>query len=175
MPTRYLFARGLLELKERRFDDLRQTTAKIREGALAPEDPDRTEEKAAAYLEGRAFLAQRNAEGALEALSRAVSLSGYEYAIYRRGLAEAYLASKKLPEALSAARQASGPLDPTDLRLDLALDRERALLTLAETQKAMGRASEAAEPARQFLAAWAKADPGLPDTARARKLAAAAP
>ena len=61
VPTRYLFARGVLELREGRLDEVRRTAAKILEGALPPENPDRTEQKAAAYLRGRALLAERKA------------------------------------------------------------------------------------------------------------------
>ena len=168
VPTRYLFARGRLELREKRFADVRRTADKILEGALPTGDPDRTEEKAAACLRGEALLAEGKPDAAIEELSRAVSLSGYEYRLYRLELAEAYLGAKKVPEALAAARQSAAPLDPVDPRLDLELDRTRALLTLAETQKAMGRTKEASSLARQFLALWARADGGLPEPARAR-------
>jgi eukaryotic-like serine/threonine-protein kinase len=175
IPTRYLFARGMLELREKRFEDARKTAAKILEGALPQGNPDRTEEKAAAYLRGRALLAQGKTDAAIDELSHAVSLSGYEYGIYRLGLAESYLASGKLPEAMAAARQSVAPLDPVDPRLDLELDRTRALLTLAEVEKAMGRPSEAsAAEARRFLDLWRRADPGLPEVTQAKKLAGAA-
>jgi tetratricopeptide (TPR) repeat protein/predicted Ser/Thr protein kinase len=172
VPTRYLYARGKLELKEQRFDDVRRTAAKILEGALPPEDPDRTEEKAAASLRGRALLAEGKAEAAVEELSLAVTLSGYEYGIYRLSLADAYLAAGRLPEALAAATQSAAPLDPVEARLDLELDRSRSLLTIAEVRKALGREAEAAAAARQFLELWARADAGLPDVAEARRIAA---
>ena len=170
-PRRYLFARGMLELRERRFDEVRKTAEKILETSAPREEPDRTEEKAAAYLLGAALLLEGRADAAIDELSKAVSLSGYEYAIYRRGLAEAYLAAGKLQEALSAARQAAEPLDPVDPRLDLELDRTRALLTVAGVQKAMGRDAEATVLARQFQQLWADADAGLADLDRARRLA----
>jgi tetratricopeptide (TPR) repeat protein len=171
VPTRYLFARGLLELRDGKLDEVRRTAAAILEGALPPEDPDRTEEKAAAYLRGRALLAEKKPEAAIEELSRAVTLSGYEYGIYRLALAEAYLAARRLPEALAAATQSGAPLDPVEPRLDLELDRNRSLLTQAEARKALGRTEESRDPARQFLKLWAAADPNLPDLARARRLA----
>ncbi len=172
VPTRYLFARGVLELREGRLDEVRRTAAKILEGALPPENPDRTEQKAAAYLRGRALLAERKAAEAVEELSQAVTLSGYQYGIYRRALADAYLAAGRLPEALAAATQSAAPLDPVDPRLDLELDRMRSLLTLAQARLALGRRAEAESAAREFLNAWAGADPGLPDLDRARALAA---
>jgi hypothetical protein len=36
----------------------------------------------------------------------------------------------------------------------------------------MGRRAEAAAAAKRFLQAWSRADPGLPDVADAKKLAA---
>jgi tetratricopeptide (TPR) repeat protein/TolB-like protein len=172
VPTRYLFARGNLELKERRLDAVRRTAAKILERALPPEDEDRTEQKAAAFLRGRALLAEERPDPAIEELSRAVTLSGYEYGIYRLALADAYFAAGRLPEALAAATQSAAPLDPVDPRLELELDRIRALLTLAEVRKALGRPDESRAAARQFVERWAGADPGLPELGRSRRLAA---
>jgi tetratricopeptide (TPR) repeat protein len=171
VPTRYLFARGLLEISRKKMGEARRTATKILEGALPPENPDRTEEKAAAYLKGMALLSEGKPGEARDELSRAVALSGYEYGIYHLGLARAYLAGAQLPEAMAAARQAAAPLDPVDPRLDLELDRRRALLLLAETQKAMRRPAEAAAAARQLLALWGHADPGWPEAAQTRRLA----
>jgi tetratricopeptide (TPR) repeat protein len=171
VPTRYLFARGLLEISGRKTEEARRTAAKILEGALPSGNPDRTEEKAAAYLKGMALLSEGRPGEARDELSRAVALSGYEYGIYRLGLARAYLAGRQLPEGMAAARQAAAPLDPVDPRLDLELDRRRALLLLAETQKAMGRSGEAAVAARELLGLWGHADPGWPEAAQARRLA----
>jgi tetratricopeptide (TPR) repeat protein len=98
-------------------------------------------------------------------------LAGYEYAIYRLAQGRAYLQSGDLPAAFAAARQVTSPLDPVEPRLDLELDRVRGLLLLAEIQEAMGKPSEAARQAQQFLEIWPKADSGLIDTMRARKLA----
>jgi tetratricopeptide (TPR) repeat protein len=172
VPTRYLFARGALELKEQRLEAVRRTATKILEGALPPGNPDRTEEKAAAFLRGRVHMAEKKPDAAVEELSRAVTLSGYEYGIYRLALADAYFAAGKLPEALAAATQSAAPLDPVAARLDLELDRVRALLTLAEVRKALGRQDESRAAARQFLERWAEADPGLPELGRSRRLAA---
>ena len=109
---------------------------------------------------------------AVEELSQAVTLSGYQYGIYRRALADAYLEAGRLPEALAAATQSAAPLDPVEARLDLELDRMRSLLTLAQARLALGRRKEAESAAREFLDAWARADPGLEDVKRARALAA---
>ncbi len=136
--------------------------------ALPPDDPDRTEEKVAAYLEGMAALADGRAPEAVERLSWAVAAGGYEYSIYRLGLARAFLAAGRLPEAMAAARQASEQRDLFDPRLDLELDRVRAKLVLAEVWEAMDRPDKAANQARQFLNQWREADRGLPDLEAAK-------
>ncbi len=75
----------------------RRTANEIVEFALPADDPDRTEDKAAAYLEGMALLAEGRSDEAIDRLSLAVASEGYEYAIYRLGLAEAYLAARTVP------------------------------------------------------------------------------
>jgi len=171
VPTRYLFARGLLELQRGDLEGVRKTAAAVAAAALPPEDPDRTEEKVAAYLEGMAALTEGSAEEAIERLSWAVAAGGYQYSIYRLGLAHAFLSAGRLPEAMAAARQASEQGNPFDPRLDLELDRMRAVLVLAEVWQAMDRPDKAANQARQFLNHWREADPGLPDLEAAKKMA----
>ena len=175
VPTRYLFARGLLELREKNPVAVRATAAEILKGSLPAGNPDRTEEKAAAYLTGLAWLAEGQPSRAVDDLSRAVTVSGYEYGIYRVGLGRAYLAAGRLPEALAAARQSLAPPGTADIRLDLELDRARAALLLAAVQAKMGQAGEAAAGARAFLGRWGRADPMLPDLGEARSLADAKP
>jgi len=175
VPTRYLFARGLLELREKNTAAVRATAAEILKGSLPAGNPDRTEEKAAAYLTGLAWLVEGQASRAVNDLSRAVTLSGYEYAIYRVVLGRAYLAAGRLPEALAAARQSLAPPGTAEIRLDLELDRARAALLLAAIQARMGKGREAATGARAFLERWAAADPMLPDLAEARSLASPDP
>ncbi len=174
VPTRYLFARGLLELRQGRMDDVETTATEIEGHALPADDPDRTEDKAAAFLRGSALLAEGDAVAALTEFSRAVALSGYDYAVYRLELARAYLMADRLPEAMAAARQAAAPGEPSDPRFDLELDRVRAGLVLAEVQQAMGRGPKAVSHAEQFLSAWQSADPGLPEIERAEKIAGGA-
>jgi tetratricopeptide (TPR) repeat protein len=171
--TRYLFARGLLQLKREQYDAVRETAQTILKGALPPENPDRAEEKAAAYLRGLAFLSEKDPGKAVDEISRSVALSGYEYTNYHIGLAQAYLAAGRLEEALAAANKAAAALDPADPRLDLELDRIRARLLKARVEEAMGRSTQASADARSFLSAWNKADKGLPELAEARRLAEA--
>jgi serine/threonine-protein kinase len=169
--TRYLFARGLLELQERRYGEVEKTAGQIVELALPADNPDRTEEKAAACLRGMRELAMNRPQAAVEELSRAVSLQGNEYVSYRLWLARAYLAAGNLPGALAAAHEAERAPESLKPRLDLELDRVRALLVLAQAQKAMGYPAEASALARRFLDRWQGADPGLPDIVLARRLA----
>ncbi len=173
VPTRYLFARGLLELRQGEYSALDATALRILEGSLPADNPDRTEDKAAAFLRGSALLAQGELNRSIEELTRAVALEGYEYAVYRLGLAQAYRSAGRLQEAMATARQAATERDPADPRLDLELDRRRALLELSEVQLAMERQGEAAEEAREVLDLWSEADPNLPDLVRARELAQA--
>ena len=171
VPTRYLFARGVLELRERKPAAARETASRILKGALPPDNPDRTEEKAAAFLSGLAWLQEGQAQRAIEELSRAVALSGYEYSIYRLALARAYLEAGKPQEAMAAARQAAAPTDPAKPRVDLELDRVRAALLLAEIQEKMGQISEANSGAEAVLKRWSRADAELSDLTAARRLA----
>jgi len=170
VPTRYLFARGLLELAEDDLEQVLRTADQILESALPPDNPDRTEDKVAAYLKGLVHLSREQIETAIEELNRAISLDGYEYAIYRVALARALLMADRHMEAMAAARQAADQIDHSDPRLDLQLDRLRAKLVLAQVQEAMDRPEAAAELANELLETWSQSDPGLPDIEKARDL-----
>ena len=170
-PTRYLFARGLLELRLKEGDALAKTIAAIRSHALPPDAGDWTEDKAAAYLRGLQLVGAGEADKAIAQFQRAVSLTGYEYGVYRLGLARAYLAAGKLAEALAAANQAAARSDAKENRLDLELDRTRARLVLARIHHTMGRTVQATAHARAFLERWTRAEPALPELAEARRLA----
>ena len=172
VPTRYLFALAQVQLAQGKVADARATAGQILKGARPASDADRTEDKAAAYIGGLASLQEGHAQQAQQEFSRAVALSGYEYAVYRLGLARAHIKASAHADALASAKQAETPGHPSDPRLDLNLDRVRASLVEAEINLAMGRRPEAAAAARRFLEAWARADPGLSDVAQARRLAA---
>jgi tetratricopeptide (TPR) repeat protein len=120
-----------------------------------------------------AFLEQGMTAEAIAELTTAVALEGYDYSVYRLELGRVYLSAGRLQEAMATARQAATERDPADPRLDLELDRRRALLLLAEVQLAMARPAEAAAAAREVLELWSGADPKLPDLVRARELAQA--
>jgi tetratricopeptide (TPR) repeat protein/predicted Ser/Thr protein kinase len=171
-PTRYLFARGVLENRRKDSAAVKVTAQLILKGSLPPDNPDRTEEKAAAFIRGLADLGEGRNDQAVQEFTRCLSLSGYEYSIYRVALGRAYLAAGRLPEALAAARQAAAPLDPVDPRLDLALDRLRAELLLAQVQASLGQASDASASAKRLAEVWRDAPATFADLAEAKRLVA---
>jgi tetratricopeptide (TPR) repeat protein len=170
VPTRYLYARGLVELSGQLTDEVRKTASQILQGALPPDDPDRTEDKAAAVLEGRALLLEGRPRQAVEKLRRAVELSGYEYNDYRLSLAEALSTAGQVDEALSLTLRVETGADPVEPRLDLQLDRIRAVLLQARIHQQNGDLPQAASLARRFLDAWRGADPTHPDVVTADRI-----
>jgi class 3 adenylate cyclase/tetratricopeptide (TPR) repeat protein len=177
VPTRYLFARGTLLLMRDDVAEARAVATQIRgfkvpsdnpqDAALIKEDA----AKAALYLEGMADLQGGDAATSAEVLAQAVALPGYQYSIYTLGLARALLASGKPAEALKLARAAATERDPGDLRLDLELDRSRAVLLEAEILARLGQSSEATARAQAFLRRWHGTEGGQEDRLRAERLA----
>ncbi|MFZ2508294.1 MAG: tetratricopeptide repeat protein [Steroidobacteraceae bacterium] len=176
-PTRYLFARGRMLLMRGDARAARGVAAEIRNQELPQDSPHdalvvrEAATRAALYLEGIASLASGDAPAASAGLAAVQALPGYQYTIYKLGLARALLAAGRLTEALEMARAAATERDAGDIRLDLELDRSRAMLLEAEILLAQGRGTAAAERAREFLRRWKNADPGLPDRALAERLA----
>lgn len=171
VPTRYLFARGQLALLRDDVRRARATAAEIRRHALPPEDPDRTEERAALYLEGMAALRSGAPQDAVARLGRAVSLEGHQYALYRLGLAQAALAAGDREQALLHARAAAVEREGADIRLDLEPERLRARLLEAQILAASGDASRAAALARPILVRLQGAPPAHPERRLAAQLA----
>lgn len=134
VATRYLFARGVLELRLDQLDQLQNTTAEIQALALPADDPDRTEDKAASYLLGMSSLQQGHLESAKTHLLSTTSKEGYTYTLYTIGLAQLYIATGELSKAAAAAERATTASDPGDLRLDLELDRAKAKVLRADIQ-----------------------------------------
>ena len=172
--TRYLFTRGLLELRAGSMDGVRRTAAEIRLEARkfpsARAEANRTADKAAAYLLGMALLAEGKPNYAIRSLSDSVTLPGREYRIYRLGLANAYLAAGRLGDALAAAAEVTRRRQLDDPRLELELDRNLALLLMAQVERRMGRRESAAAHAERFLGAWKHADRTLPQVEEALQL-----
>lgn len=173
VPTRYLFARGLVELQTGRFAEVARTAGEIIGHALPADNPDRTEEKAAAYLQGMAHLAKAELDVAEEKLARAQSLEGYPYRIYELGLARLMLQQGRTVEALGLAIEAVRP-DPADPRIDLEPDRVRSLLLQAEIHRAAGDPAQAKAAALAFLDRFDQVESSHPAARLAMEIVAGA-
>ncbi len=161
VPTRYLFVRGLYELKQADFSAAGMTAEEIRGHALPPEDPDRTEDLAAEYLLGKLALQQGQTDRALAHLEKAHNGEGYRYRIYELALAEALLAKGRTERALSHLQGLIGHRDKSDPRLDLELDRQMGRLLLAAQVRLQGDHAKAAQLAGELRRYWADADPAF--------------
>ncbi|MGH8252266.1 MAG: tetratricopeptide repeat protein [Steroidobacteraceae bacterium] len=172
--TRYLFARGSVLLMQGDTAGVRTVAATIRDQQFPPDSAVARENaiRAAAYLTGMAGLGAGDAAEAATDLTLVVAMPGYQYAIYKLGLARALLAEGELSQALELARAAANERDAGDIRMDLELDRSRALLLEAEILAALGKRKAAAERARIFLRRWSNADSGRRERVRAERLAA---
>jgi hypothetical protein len=119
-----------------------------------------------------AMLTAGDAAGATVKLQRAVAMPGYPYAIYELGLAQALVAAGREADALALAHAAATSHDPSDLRLDLGIDRSRALLLEAEILARLGRWDEARVRASAFLRRWTSEHPAQADRELAERLSA---
>ena len=124
--TRHLFARGILEIRTGRLEAVEATAAEIRSLALPPDDPDRTEDKAASYLLALAALERGDLDTAGRLFEEARRHDGYEYALYALGHATCLAAAGELRAAADVAGRAVADRDPGDLRLDLEHERAAA-------------------------------------------------
>jgi tetratricopeptide (TPR) repeat protein len=177
VPTRYLFAQGVVYLMQGDPAGARAVAAAIRSQELPQDSPQdavvvrEAATRAAAYLDGMADLRSGNASKASATLARVLELPGYQYTIYRLGLAQSLFSQGKLAEALETTRAAALERDAGDIRLDLELDRSRALLLEAEILAALEQQPAAAARAREFLRRWSNSEPSHPDRVRAEQLA----
>ena len=170
VPTRYLFARGQVELKRADFEAVTATAAEIRAHALPADNPDRTEDKAADYLLGRAALARNNHAEAVALLSSAVDQGGYQYRLYEAALAEALMDNGDAADAALLLERISKDRDPVNPRLDLELDRARASLILARIYVAQGNDEQARRILVSLGQQWSAADPGFAEVGDVKKL-----
>ncbi|NNF51794.1 MAG: tetratricopeptide repeat protein [Gammaproteobacteria bacterium] len=170
VPTRYLFARALLELTQGKPALAEATAAEIRTHALPPDDPDRTEEMAADYLAGRVAMARDDPAAALAFFERAAAAEGHQYRLYALGHADALIASGDTSGAIGVLeRIVEGP-DPHAPRFDLELDRYMARLALAKWQMQSGDAGRAAVITAELAEHWAEADEGFAGVTELRAL-----
>jgi class 3 adenylate cyclase/tetratricopeptide (TPR) repeat protein len=175
--TRYMFARGRTLLIRGDFSGARAVAAEIRAQRMPAGDPQDSDlarqnaARAAAWVDAMADLVAGDARKAVGELEQVVAMPGYQYSIYKLGLAQALSAAGRNAEALVLARAAAAERDPGEIRLDLEPDRSRALLLEAEILAALGRKPAALARARDFLQRWTAADPGHRDLARAARIA----
>ena len=163
VPTRYLFARGLIELKQGRTSEVHKTAEEISKHALPADNADRTEDKASAYLHGMAFLNEGQMDHAVDELSRSCRLYGYEYSKYKLGLAISYLQDGELREAEKAATEVLKDLDFVEPRMDFELDRNRSKLLLVQIEARRGDRSASAAEARELRHVWSRGDADTED------------
>lgn len=174
--TRYLFAHGVAELRLRRFDAVANIGDQIIANATGSEGTREDAVGASNYLNGLSALEQDDLVAAEENLTAAVDGVGYRYAIYDLGLARLYRTTGDLDRARLLAESAARHQDTTvyqssgDLRLDLELDRARALLLLAEILAEQGALDEAGVRAEEFVTRWQDADANSPEVVRAMEL-----
>ncbi len=175
--TRYLFARGRTLLMRGDVSGVRAVAEEIRSQRIPDGDSEdanlarQDAARSAAWLDAMADLLAGEASKAVRALEQVVAMPGYQYSIYKLGLAQALSAAGRNAEALVLARAAVAERDPGDIRLDLEPDRTQALLLEAEILATLGRKSAAIARARDFLQRWSNADPGHRDLARAARIA----
>ena len=170
-PTRYLFTRGLIELHAGAYDAVAKSISELQKLSPPPEQTDRKEDRAAAYLEGLLLLAQGKVPEAVARLEEALAITGYAYAILELDLARALEATGQLDRSLEFAARAAEYRDPGEVRLDLQLDRVRALLLQANLHERLGQRARARELAQRVLEYWQHADLPSSDVDIARRLA----
>ena len=171
VPTRYLFARATLELHMGSLAAARATAEEIRSYALPPDDPDRTEDQAAAYIDSQADWLQGRVEEAEKGMKLALEMEGYRYALYPVALATMLIERGAYEEALEWLDEQLRPL-PLDPRIDLEPHRMEALIRSADALIMLGRDAEARARAEQFLQRRDRAVDTDPDVVRAREILA---
>ncbi len=169
VPTRYLFARGLIELHMKAYEQLEATASEISNHALPATEPDRTEDKAAAYLRGLSWMAQGELLKAETELRKANELHGYAYRLYALGLAKLFMLQTRTAPALELIRSTL-TVDNAEPRIDLEPERVWAILLSAEVCERGGDKLKAAGLARQFLSRFDQAGPANPSVVLANAI-----
>lgn len=157
VATRYLFARGLLEVQRGEKESIPVTTAAIRGYALPAEDPDQTEERAALLLEGLALAQQRQFNESVNLLQQAQQTQGYAYRSVATALASVQAEAGDLKAALRASMQAlreRPQFQAPEPRLDLESDRRRAYLLAVKLSCELDDAGAKAQLREFYIAAW---------------------
>ena len=158
-PVRYLFAKGMMQLRTGQVERVAGTANEILQYALPGEDGNQRAEKAADYLNGLVLLAAGQAEQAAELLRRAVEAPGFNYAIYELGLARACLESGLLEQALEFVDKATElRFEGNAVRTEFELERRLAQELRIEILAASGRGDEADKRRIEYENTWGSAN-----------------
>ena len=139
LPTRFVHMEGVI--KAQRGEDAAAEIEVLRANRLPDDNPDRTEDKAIAHIEGIAAMQAGNTDEAVTKLQQAVEQFGYEYGIYKIELAKALFADGKRRDAMKVideARSQHNNLLSGDLRLDLLYHQHRAGHVMVDFHEQMG-------------------------------------
>ena len=154
-PVRYLFAKGMMQLRTGQVERVAGTANEILQYALPEEDGNERAEKAADYLNGLVLLAAGQAEQAAEMMRRAVEAPGFNYAIYELGLARAYLEMGLLEQALEFVDKATElRFEGNAVRTEFEHERRLAQKLHIEILAANGRGDEADKRRIEYENAW---------------------
>ncbi len=123
VATRYLLTRALVEIAAGEFSQAVETAAAIRALALPPEDPDRTEDKAADFVEGLVARENGDLASAIQLFTRATDAAGYDYRHYGLTLARLLIDQGETGKARPYLDKIGAQLDFANPRLDLEADR----------------------------------------------------
>lgn len=161
VATRYLFHRGLLELRMRAFDAVAATAEEIRALALPPDNPDRTEDMAADFLLGCKALAEGDPQAALAQAALISKVDGYRYREYDLLRGKALLLLGETEEAIRLLENTESERDLVSPRFDLEIDRHYARLLLARAHEAAGNTEQAARLVADLEQRWQQAEEGF--------------
>lgn len=157
IPTRLLFLRARYQLSIADAPGFAQTLDTILAQQLPADNPDRTEERAVAYLKGLDALARQDEAAALDNMQRANNLEGFQYELYRFGLARAQALNGRIEEATRssdlAATERINYLSQQP-RTDLELYRREARELQHDLLQKQGRTAKAADLQAQIRARW---------------------
>lgn len=158
-PVRYLFAKGILQLRAGQVERVAGTANEILQYALPEEDGNQRAEKAADYLNGLVLLAAGQAEKAAALIRRAVEAPGFDYAVYELGLARAYAQMGLVEQALEQVDKAAGlRFEGNAVRTEFERERRLAQELRIEILTANGSSDESDARRNEYENAWGGAN-----------------
>ena len=158
-PVRYLFAKGIFQLRAGQVERVAGTANEILQYALPEEDGNQRAEKAADYLNGLVLLDAGQAQQAAELMRRAVEAPGFNYAVYELGLARAFLQMGLIEQALEFVEKAAElRFEGNAVRTEFERERRLAQELRVEMLANNGRRAEADALRREYVNAWGGAN-----------------